>query len=134
MNETLSAGGHACLPRFPKLGLSESFIDPALATLAARGATIHLGRRIATLEDLRLAPDEAAILAVPAAVAPTLLPGLQAPDRFESILNVHYRIRVETLPDIHESGFIGLVGGRRRMGLPQTRRAQRHHFRREPRD
>ncbi len=47
------------------------------------------------------------MLAVPAPVATALLPGLQAPDRFQAILNVHYRIDADPGP----AGFIGLVGG-----------------------
>ncbi len=126
MRETLSAGGHACIPAFPREGLSESFIDPALACLQARGATLRLGSRVAAidtgdepgatcaiaLDDTPLDIDEAIVLAVPAPVAAALLPGLETPDRFESILNVHYRLDAPTtLPDIAESGFIGLVGG-----------------------
>ena len=104
MQETLLAGGAACIPAFPREGLSESFIDPALATLATRGATIRFGARIATLADL---PDLPTILAVPAPVATALLPGLQAPDQFEAILNVHYRVDADPGP----AGFYGIIGG-----------------------
>ena len=117
VQETLAAGGAACIPAFPREGLSESFIDPALAWLEARGATIRLGSRIAALDTadgrinaidgLRLGPHEAVILAVPPPVATALIPGLDAPDRFEAILNVHYRIDA----DPGEAGFMGLVGG-----------------------
>ncbi len=117
VEESLALGGRACIPAFPREGLSESFIDPALAWLAARGATVRLGSRIAGLERaggrlVGLGPhaigaDEAAVLAVPAAVAVGMLPGLSAPDRFEAILNVHFR----TDADPGEAGFTGLVGG-----------------------
>ncbi len=115
--ESLARGGRACVPAFPREGLSESFIDPALAWLSARGVTVRLGSRIAGLEQaggrvVGLGPhgvggDEAVVLAVPAPVATGLLPGLSAPDRFEAILNVHFR--VEANPG--EAGFYGLVGG-----------------------
>ena len=117
VQETLAAGGAACIPAFPKLGLSESFVDPALAWLAARGATIRLGSRVGALsfdsgrvtavDDIAVGADEAVILAVPAPAAQGLIPGLTAPDRFEAILNVHYRIDADPGP----AGFIGLVGG-----------------------
>ena len=117
VDETLAAGGAACIPAFPKEGLSESFIDPAIRWLADRGATLHLGSRVGgvetvdgratTLGGIAVGPDEAVVLAVPAPVAAGLLPGLDAPDRFEAILNLHYRIEADPGP----AGFMGLVGG-----------------------
>jgi hydroxysqualene dehydroxylase len=121
LRETLALGGSACIPRFPRTGLSDALVDPAVATLRARGAAIHFARRIAALEveDTRvvalqtpdgpvpLAPDDGVVLAVPPWVATTLLPGLTAPDAFESILNIHFRVPA----DAGEAGFIGLVGG-----------------------
>ena len=115
--QSLGAGGAACIPAFPREGLSESFIDPAVAWLEARGAQVLTGRRVGTLavEDGRavrlgeqvLGADEAVVLAVPAPVAAGLLPGLTVPDRFEAILNLHYRVDAEP----GEAGFMGLVGG-----------------------
>ena len=119
VRETLARGGAACVPQFPKDGLSASFIDPALAALRLAGADIRLGCRVAglTIEGGRAAllatPDgavdlagEAVVLAVPAPVAQTLLPGLSAPDAFASIVNLHYRVDAEPGP----AGFIGLLG------------------------
>lgn len=115
--QSLAAGGAACVPAFPREGLSESFIDPAVAWLEARGARVLTGRRIATvviedgravrLGDLPLGADEAVVLAVPAPVAAGLLPGLTVPNQFEAILNLHYRVDAEP----GEAGFVGLVGG-----------------------
>ena len=117
VQETLAAGGAACIPAFPREGLSESFVDPALAWLEARGVSIRLGSRIGRLktdsaritamDDAPIGAHEAVILAVPAPVAVALLPGLVAPDRFEAILNVHYRIDAD--PGV--AGFMGLIGG-----------------------
>ena len=117
MQETLSAGGAACIPAFPREGLSESFIDPAVAWLQAHGAAVRLGSRVGAVEvadgrvvrlgGVALGPDEGVVLAVPAGVAVALLPGLEAPDRFEAILNVHYRVDADPGP----AGFMGLVGG-----------------------
>ncbi|MGI4952206.1 MAG: hydroxysqualene dehydroxylase HpnE [Janthinobacterium lividum] len=121
VQETLAAGGGACIPAVPRHGLSESFIDPALAWLQARGAGLQLGSRIGALAtgngrvtglgNQALGPDEGVVLAVPAPVAGTLLPGLSVPTQFEAILNVHFK--VDAVPhqgDLHEAGFMGLVG------------------------
>ncbi len=115
--QSLAAGGAACVPAFPREGLSESFIDPAVSWLEARGAQVLTGRRIATvvvedgravrLGDLPLGADEAVVLAVPAPVTAGLLPGLTVPNQFEAILNLHYRVDAEP----GEAGFVGLVGG-----------------------
>jgi hydroxysqualene dehydroxylase len=121
MRETLMQGGAACVPRFPREGLSSALVDPAVATLRTRGAEVLFGRRIAGLEivddkviglgtpegPVPLASDDAVVLAVPPWVATTLVPGLQAPDAFEAILNIHFAMTA----DPGEAGFIGLVKG-----------------------
>ncbi len=121
VNETLMAGGDACVPLVPREGLSESFIDPALAWLAARGARTQFGRRIAALEAadgrvralqtgdgaILLGGADRVVLAVPPWVAADLLPGLAAPDAFEAILNIHFRTEAAPGP----AGFFGIVGG-----------------------
>jgi squalene-associated FAD-dependent desaturase len=120
IDETLLRGGDACIPLFPKLGLSESLIDPALARLGALGAVVHTSRRIAGLEiaggrvtglampdgAVALGAEDAVVLAVPAWVAGALLPGLRVPEAHQGILNVHFRTEAE-LP----GGFLGVVGG-----------------------
>ena len=121
MAETLMRGGGACIPSFPRIGLSETLVDPALAWLRPRGAVLHLGRRVSALRveagrvvaletpdgAVPLAEGQAAVLAVPPWVAATLLPGLQTPERFEAILNIHFV--VDAPPT--RCGFVGLVGG-----------------------
>jgi squalene-associated FAD-dependent desaturase len=119
--ESLARGGAYCLPRFPRQGLSESFVDPAVACLERAGAELRLGHRIAGLAvesgrvtslggpdgAITVAADEAVILAVPPAVATGLVPEIVAPDAYEAILNLHFK--VEAQPG--EAGFIGLIGG-----------------------
>ncbi|HUB10388.1 MAG TPA: hydroxysqualene dehydroxylase HpnE [Acetobacteraceae bacterium] len=121
LRETLLRGGSACVPRFPREGLSGALVEPAVATLRARGARIQFGRRVAALEiagdrvtalqttdgPVRLEAQDAVVLAVPPWVAKSLLPSLIAPDQFESILNIHYR----TATDPGEAGFMGIVRG-----------------------
>jgi hypothetical protein len=71
--------------------------------------------RVVTLETLDgplpVAADEAVVLAVPAWVATDLLPGLKAPDAFESILNIHFRCDAAPSGAWGRAGFLGLVGG-----------------------
>ncbi len=40
MRETLMQGGAACIPAFPREGLSATFVDPALQPCAGAGATV----------------------------------------------------------------------------------------------
>ena len=117
MAQSLAQGGAACIPAFPKEGLSESFIDPAVQWLRERGAEVRTSARVGaigtaagvatTLDGTQLPFGEAVVLAAPAPVAAALLPGLVVPDRFEAIVNVHFRLDA----DRGETGFIGLVGG-----------------------
>lgn len=121
MRETIGRGGAAAMPRFPAVGLSESFVDPALAFLRAHGTELRFGARIAGLTvtgarvtglvgptvDEIVDPDDRIILAVPPWVAADLIPGLVVPDAFESILNLHFRAGIEAGP----AGFYGLLGG-----------------------
>jgi squalene-associated FAD-dependent desaturase len=121
VDETLLRGGAACIPLFPRQGLSESLIDPAVQWLCARGCELHINHRIGELgisrdrvEELRspngtISVDaaEPVVLAVPPWAARDLLPGLVVPDVFESILNIHFRVAV----DPGEAGFIGVIGG-----------------------
>lgn len=119
--QTLAAGGAACRPLIAREGLSQSFVDPAREFLASHGAALHTGARLAAIEaengrvarlrfaasEVALAPGDAVVLAVTAPVAAGLLPGLVAPDAFEAIVNLHYRMTAE-LPG--GAGFVGLIG------------------------
>lgn len=121
LRETLMAGGNACLPLFPRAGLSTVLIDPAVATLRHRGALFQFGRRIAALGitdgrvtalgtpdgPIALGAQDAVVLAAPPWVVSELLPGLLVPAIFEAIVNVHFRVKAEPGP----AGFMGLVGG-----------------------
>ncbi len=123
MRETLLAGGRACIPVLPKEGLSEALIDPAIATLRARGADIRFNSRIATVTvrdgnatalwgpagSIAVEPGDAVVLAVPPSTASNLLPGLMAPEAFEAILNIHFRHDADPGGPFAEQGFIGLT-------------------------
>jgi hydroxysqualene dehydroxylase len=131
MRESLARGGAACLPWFPAQGLSESLVDPALVRLRALGAEIRTGCRVSALRaqagslraleladgECPLGPLDQVVLAVPAPVAAELadgvLLGFAAPDQFESIVNLHYRITLgdRLAGNLARAGFIGIVGG-----------------------
>ncbi|MGA3003106.1 MAG: hydroxysqualene dehydroxylase HpnE [Acetobacteraceae bacterium] len=125
LRETLLKGGNACLPRVPKEGLSEALVDPAIATLRERGAEILFNRRITRLVvehdrvialgthdgQIALGADDFVVLAAPPWVAGELLPKITVPNAFESILNVHFKIGVQSVSDVAAAGFIGLVNG-----------------------
>ncbi len=121
MRETLGAGGHACHPLVAAHGLSQSFIDPALAWLAARGGETRLGERlqavrfegtraVALVFDGAPAPlgdEDAVVIATPPSAAQDLIPGLVAPDEFRAIVNAHFRIA----PPPGQPKILGVVNG-----------------------
>jgi squalene-associated FAD-dependent desaturase len=125
LRETLMRGGKYCLPMTPKQHLSDALIDPAIAALQARGAAVHFNHRIAAVEtengrivSLR-GPDgaiaveqgDSVVLAVPPWVAADLLPGLTAPDSFESILNIHFKGQADPDGPLGVAGLIGIISG-----------------------
>jgi len=121
LRETLFAGGRACRPLVAVGGLSECFVEPALARLSARGATIAYGRRLRGLAfadgravgldfaDGRreLASNDAVILAAPPFVARELIPDLDAPNEFRAIVNAHFRVA----PAKDQPLILGVVNG-----------------------
>ena len=122
VRETLMVGGRACVPLFPRQDLSDSLIEPAVQALRSRGAEIRFGRRVSALtvagdrvaalivggETIPVRSDEAILLAVPPWVAQTLLPDITAPERFEAILNIHFRFDA---PSAGGDRFVGIIGG-----------------------
>ncbi len=121
LRETLALGGDACRPRIAHPTLAAAFVDPALAYLEARGATVNLGKRVRGLDlksgrlagfalpdrTVTLEPEDRAILAVPPWAAQDLIPGLTAPDDFRAIVNGHFLIPA---PPGAEP-MVGLIGG-----------------------
>jgi hypothetical protein len=121
VRETLAVGGRAYAPRIADPSLDAAFIAPALAFLAARDADVRLGRRVETIatedtkalgftlggEAVALSEDDALIVATPAWITPTLLPAVDAPDRFCSIVNGHFRIGAPA----GAPRMVGVIGG-----------------------
>jgi len=124
VRETFGRGGRACKPRVAKHGLSETFVNPALAYLKTKGAEITLGSRlrglvrgagrVAALEfageagTINLTAEDRVILAVPPGGAAALLPELTVPTDFRPILNAHFKLEPG---EGAEHGIIGLTGG-----------------------
>ena len=120
MAETLVQGGAKCVPCFPREGLSESFIDPAVARITRLGGQVRTGHRVSALrneggrvtglggaEAVAVQAGDAVVLALPAPVAAGLYPALSAPDEHEAIVNLHFKADVPA----GEAGFVGLIGG-----------------------
>jgi squalene-associated FAD-dependent desaturase len=119
--ESIGRGGGACRPLVPRVGLSESLVDPALRRLETLRVDVRFGARLraVTLAEARanalefefgkveIAPGDALLLAVTAPVAQRLLPSISGPNQYRAILNAHYRHRA---PE-EASLFVGIIGG-----------------------
>ncbi len=106
VRETLAKGGTACQPLIAADGLAAAFVDPALRYLAGQGVAVRLDDalrgldaadgRVAALHfaggTVALGPDDRIVLAVPAPAAAALVPGLQGPKSFRSIVNAHFKM------------------------------------------
>ncbi|MEP5719607.1 MAG: hydroxysqualene dehydroxylase HpnE [Alphaproteobacteria bacterium] len=122
VKETFGRGRAACKPLMARAGLSESFVDPALDYLAAKGAEVCFNNRLRALDlgdgQVRaldfagatkvLDPGDQVVLAVPAWAAADLLPGLNGPQASHAIVNAHFRL---TGPVPAAPPLVGLVGG-----------------------
>jgi hydroxysqualene dehydroxylase len=121
VRETLGAGGLACRPLIARDGLGATLIEPALAALAQRGATVRLEHQLRELrfaaervealefggETIALAAEDAVILAVPPYAAASLVRGLEAPNEFRAIVNAHFRIA----PPPDQPPILGVLNG-----------------------
>ena len=118
---SLARGGAKYLPRIAEPTLGAAFVEPALATLGARGAQVRLGRRLRRIGfadgrveslDFADAPapivaGDAVVLAAPPAVAADLVPDLVAPTEHRAIVNGHFRLPAPAgAPPI-----LGVIGG-----------------------
>jgi hydroxysqualene dehydroxylase len=121
IRETLAAGGRACRPLIAADGLGPTLIEPALACLQQRGATVRLEHQLRAMrfgaervealdfgnEAIMLADDDAVVLAVPPYAAMSLVPGLDAPTEFRAIVNAHFRID----PPAGQQAVVGVLNG-----------------------
>jgi hypothetical protein len=114
-------GGKACRQLIAPDGIGAAFIDPAVAYLKDRGVVINMHRPLHALgfagthisqldfgqDAIALDERDQVILAVPSYAAAGLIPGLQVPSSFRSIVNAHYRID----PPAGQPRMIGVVNG-----------------------
>jgi squalene-associated FAD-dependent desaturase len=121
LRDTLGRGAAACRPMLARDGLSESLVDPALSFLRRHGAQLRFGCRLRALglaegrvaelhfDDggLALPPEDSVVLAVPAAVAARIVPGLVVPDDYAPIVNAHFRC----VAPADRPLFAGIIGG-----------------------
>ena len=121
VRETLALGGRAYAPRIADPTLEAAFIAPALAWLAGKGAEVRFGARIEAIEQdgvrilalktdsdtIPVAETDAVVLATPAWITPTLLPGVTAPNEFTAIVNAHFKVAAP--PDAPK--MVGVIGG-----------------------
>jgi squalene-associated FAD-dependent desaturase len=121
IQETFGRGEAACRPRYAPEGLSTAFVEPALAWLRDRGATVALKARLSGLERagdratalvlgserVDLGPGDAVVLALPPAGVAGLLPEVTVPDDYRAIVNVHYRLDHEPRGVTSPLGILG---------------------------
>ncbi len=117
----IKAGKRGAKPYVPKHSLQASFINPALEMLKAQGHEIYYHDRLKAMSadhlyaselhftrmNISLQSGDQIILATPASVSKELLPKLQVPDEYHSIINGHYKIE----HDFAVGDIIGVVGG-----------------------
>jgi squalene-associated FAD-dependent desaturase len=120
VRETLAKGGRHYYPRIAEPHLASALVEPALAYLKARDATVRFGQRVRKLtlapgriaafdvgEETQLGPKDSVVLAVPPWVAAELMPGLKTPTDHSAIVNAHYLIA----PPKGVPAIVGLIGG-----------------------
>jgi len=122
LGQSFAAGGGACVPLIPKVGLSETFVQPCLNVLRQHEVEVHYNHRLRSIacDDKRVSelefsngtvidiqPNDWVIFALPAWVTQGLLPEITIPNDFRSIVSAHYRVDGVQDP----VGFTGIVGG-----------------------
>ncbi|MDB5700871.1 MAG: hypothetical protein JWL66_1070 [Sphingomonadales bacterium] len=121
LRQSMARGGRAMRPRIAGPTLAAAFVDPALAWLDARGASVALGRRLRGLRfsgdvlagidfgdgEVSVAADQPVLLALPPWVASALVPDLTVPDDFRAIVNAHFAFA----PPVGTPAMIGVING-----------------------
>lgn len=125
LKESFAKGGRHCRPMIARNGLSEAFVEPALAYLWGRGVPLHFNRRLREVTVTNdsatalgfggpaqpLAEGDQVVLAVPPAQLRRLMPDLPLPTDKSVILNAHFRLPAPAAPP-GEPRFLGLLGGK----------------------
>ncbi len=120
-SETFGRGGASLHALFPREGLSESLVDPAIAKILARGGELLFGHRLRQIVfadgravrldfgkmQVDVGADDQVVLAVTATVAAGLVPELQAPMESRAIINAHFRTDLPGPP----YRYLGVING-----------------------
>jgi squalene-associated FAD-dependent desaturase len=123
LEETFGRGAEFSRPLVARDGLSESFVDPALAWLVQRGGSLRLSTRVRKIgfhgnravsldlggEVVGLDQGDNLVLAVPPAIATTLVPHLMAPTEYRPIVNAHFRL--DERDSVAGIQILGVIGG-----------------------
>ncbi|MEM7121233.1 MAG: hydroxysqualene dehydroxylase HpnE [Pseudomonadota bacterium] len=123
LTEILRHGRRGLQMHMARDGLSESFVDPALARLVQRGARTAFGQRVVGLtieqgrttmlslgdQSLRLTDGDAVIVATGPKAAGDLIPDLTTPQGDNAIVNGHFLVKEVGEAD-GRPGAMGLVG------------------------
>jgi squalene-associated FAD-dependent desaturase len=121
IRETLAKGGRAYRPRIASPTLSAAFIDPALAYLRLKGASMTFGSRLREIgiasghvtslkfadDDIGIADNDRVVLATPSWVTSELLHDIAVPTEFRSIVNAHFAVS----PPAGAPLMTGVIGG-----------------------
>ena len=119
--QSFGAGGKACVPMIPKVGLSESFVLPCLNVLRQHDVEVKYNHRLRSMQwegdavreldfngqIVEVGEKDWVVLALPAWFMRDLLPEVPTPTDFRSIINAHYRVDVPA----EKNGFTGMIGG-----------------------
>ena len=122
VRETLMKGERACRPAFFHRGLSAALVNPALKLLQDKGADIRFKARLRGLRwsdhrvtsiyfpegMLRVAKEDAVVLAVPPEACNELWPDAKAPTEARTIVNAHFRLETP-VPLPWDMPFLGLL-------------------------
>lgn len=123
LGRTLWRGQAASRPYVVRSNLSDTFVVPALEALSRGGASLRFahplrrlgltGSRVSELvfddQTVAIGEGDAVVLAVPWAVAASLLPGLPTLPA-SPIVNAHFRLASPPAA-LPSGGFVGLLGG-----------------------
>ena len=121
--QTLLKGEAACRPMIFTRGLTPTLIAPALKVLQNHGANVRYQARLRGLRWqngrvvalhfpeglMRLEVDDALVLAVPPDICREIWPGIEVPEQYRPIVNIHFRLpEPVALPGAMP--FLGLIG------------------------
>lgn len=128
MSEILFRGEAAFRPCIARTGLSESFAEPAVKWLEARGGRFLPGVRVRAVtfddsavsslaaggETIAIAPGEPVVSAAPPAACAGLFPDIETPTDYRPIVNLHYVVGSVAGGGIALPGglpLLGVIGG-----------------------